>query len=356
MNYIDEHTFNGFRYIENYEDAGFAKIIHDKDVPDHLYKYYGISEYNVNALINSYLYASHPYELNDILDSSRFLFTVSEPFHFEVYKRLFKKGVFESLEDLRNFYEEDIKNDCGGYISAFYSLISKMFGIISLSENENNDLMWPHYTQEKGFQLKFKSKILYDGIVNKLNPNDRLIGLFPINYSPRILPIDISKFRGYRIPFVYSTNIKFDKWRYENEWRILISKPNMGIPFSKPGFSDLKDHNFIPENRYISYDIDSIENICLGMNFFSGSDFYVEWKGDREFIIEPIETGEKISSYLSFLNFIVEKFSDKLFVSGIKYEMDDKNLFLVRTREKVIIKKMSLSKFHLIRTEVIIKY
>jgi hypothetical protein len=356
MKNIEEHNFNGFRYFASYENGELPKIDHHKEVPEFLFKYYSLSEYNVEAMINSNLYASHPFELNDILDSSRFLFHASQPIQFEAYKKLYLK-VFHTPEKLTRFYDNDIKNDCSDYISHLYSLISTTYGVISVSENESDEFMWPHYTQEKGFQVKFNSKVLRKTIIDKLTPGSRFIGLFPLNYTCKILPIDVSKFRRFDIPFIYSTNIKFNKWIYENEWRFIISKPKMGIPFGKLGFSDVEDHKFTPVNRYIQYDIDSVETICLGMNFFSGRDFVIEWKGDRDIIIEPLKNAINYRIYLSFLNFVTERLSDKIFVSGIKYEINDKNMvILARTREKDKIEKVNQLKFKITRSEEVIKY
>lgn len=49
----------------------------------------------------------------------------------------------------------------------------------------------------------------------------------------------------------------------------------MGVPNSKLGFSELEDHDCNPRFKYINYGIESVESICLGLNFFSGSDFSV---------------------------------------------------------------------------------
>lgn len=39
--------------------------------PKSLFKYYSMSDYNVEAITQNYLFASHPFDLNDILDSKR---------------------------------------------------------------------------------------------------------------------------------------------------------------------------------------------------------------------------------------------------------------------------------------------
>ena len=69
--------YNGFRYFSNYGKGELPKVEHGWKTPEYLFKYYSFGKYSIDALINNYLYASHPYELNDILDSSRFLYFTS---------------------------------------------------------------------------------------------------------------------------------------------------------------------------------------------------------------------------------------------------------------------------------------
>jgi hypothetical protein len=327
--------------------------------PEYLFKFYNFGKYSIDSLINSYLYASHPYELNDILDSSRYLFFTSKPIEFRAYEALFFQGkkLFKTKEELIRFYEDDIKNDCSKYLSHFYAMSFNFFGVISLSEKEDNILMWPHYTQEKGFQVKLKSNLLLNSISVKLNLNDRLVGLSPINYAPKISPIDVFRFQRLDIPLIYSSNVKLDNWDYEKEWRLLVSKPKMGVPFRKLGFSDLENYNYKSVNRYIKYGAEAIDSICLGMSFFSGSDFSIQWKGEMKIEVQPRQEGKQYDYYIKFLNFIIETFSGKVYLSGIKYEKDlNDSQYLIRTKERVVITRILESKYLIERTEEIIKF
>ena len=269
----------------------------------------------------------------------------------------YSKRLFKTKEEFIRFYEDDIKNDCSEYLSHFYAMSFDFFGVISLSEKEDNILMWPHYTQEKGFQVKLKSNLLLNSISVKLNLNDRLVGLSPINYAPKIPPIDVFRFRRFDIPLIYSSNVKLDNWDYEKEWRLLVSKPKMGVPFKKLGFSDLENHNYKSENRYIKFGKDAIDSLCLGMNFFSGSDFTIQWNGEKEIQVQPRQEEKQCDYYIQFLNFIVEAFTGKVYLSGIKYETDlEGSLYLIRTKERVEIARIGESKYSILRTEEIIKF
>lgn len=362
---MEEHIFNGFRYFSTYENGMMPNIEHSKQTPEYLFKYFSFGKYNIEAFVNSYLYASHPYELNDILDSSRFLFFSSKPIEFQVYRRFYfdEKKIFETEAELEQFYELDFKNGCSNYLSHLYNVISNYYGVISLSEKEDNVLMWPHYTQEKGFQVKFKTDDILKSVSNLLGSNDRFIGLFPMNYTSKIQPIDVYKFRRFDIPLIYSTNVKLDSWEYEKEWRILISKPKMGIPFEKLGFSDIKNHDFDSKKRYINYSLDAIDSICLGMNFFSGSDFFIHWNGEKEIQVQPkkerdqFDLKHQYDLYIQFLNFIIDRIPGKIYLSGVKYETDfEGKPYLIRTKERVELTRIKDSKYSIIRTNEIIKF
>ena len=168
---VEEHKFNGFSYRMDDEKLGVEKfeVIHDKVKPENIYKFHGLSRHSVDALVNGYLYASHPIELNDTMDSSNFLLGSSKPLKFDVYKK-FLGPIFNSEKELVSFYENDSKSNDGffakGYISQMWQVLTNIFGVISLTAQDQNNLMWPHYTQEKGFQIKFKTTEI-EASVNK---------------------------------------------------------------------------------------------------------------------------------------------------------------------------------------------
>ena len=154
---IDIYEHNGFKYIKDHNDVSSkgAIIEHNKKKPENLFKFYAFNNFSIDALINSYLYASHPFELNDTLDSSPFLLYTSKSIKFSFYEK-FLGPSYKDKRELQKFYKNDAnkKNLCRGYISTLWEIVSNIFGIISMTGKENNPLMWPHYTQEKGFQIK----------------------------------------------------------------------------------------------------------------------------------------------------------------------------------------------------------
>lgn len=358
---FEEFEFNNFTYEIDYSlNENLPIINHSQSIPKSIFKFYSISKYSIDALSKNYLHASHPLELNDILDSSHFLLYSSESIDYEYYKN-FYKGVFEDENELIKLYDNDVNsNQCRKLISDIYDMSFNLLGIISLTARENNTLMWPHYTQEKGFQIKFNSHSLIKNIEQNLkNDEGELFGFYPVNYTKTLNPIDISKFRNLHIPIAYLSNIKLADWSYEKEWRIIASKKNMGIPYSKSGLNLTPDYIGNKENRQIKYDKIDIEEICVGQSFITAKDFEIEWlDNSKEFNITIKNDLETIhfNNLKNFLHIICDNYNDKLYFSGVKYELNaHSQLYLIRTKEKMKIEKIEDFKFKLTRTNEIIR-
>ena len=353
---MDLHEFNGFTYKSNEKDNTLPLIQIDgkKDKPVFVTKYYSLNENSINALINSYFYASHPFELNDYLDASSILLYTTGPLDFKFYKNLF--GNLLDNEKLQELYKVDNteKESCRNYITLFWETISNIFGIISLSGSENNNLMWPHYAQETGFQLKFNTEELEQSIKNKIGKNE-VFGLFPINYSEKLVPIDLSKFNQHYIPFFYLTNIKLKSWSYENEWRFIIGKNYMGVPYSKSPFELKPDFYVDIKNRFAYYDSNIVKEITLGHNYINRTRFHIDRVSEAITILEPIPNSESNINII-LLDFISENLKDKLFYSGVIYDKSDDGISVIRTKERMEIIKIENYKYKLTRTYEVIKF
>lgn len=335
---IEEFEYNNFKYIKNYDPEIINGVIeHIQKKPENLFKYYALNEFSVDALRNGYFYASHPFELNDLLDSSIFLYYSSRKLSIEQYQHFF--GDVYSKEELKEFYKHDIEERCTGYIQSVYEVATNLFGIISTTEKEFNTLMWPHYTQEKGFQIKFNTTELEESIEKKIHENnEQYLGFYPINYTKKLSPIDISEYDSMMLPLYYSTNIKSSKWEYEKEWRFLISKNNMGVPYTRGGLQPREDYKTDVKNRYVYYDKDLIQEITLGNDFFNKRDFHLEYSDGETFKVKPkdCELCWNYKNLNEFVNYVLEKFPDRIFYSGVKYELDENDILcLVRTKERI---------------------
>lgn len=348
------YTYNDFTYQkQGDEENDGVNIIHDKPYPKKVYKFYPINSFSVDALVNGYFYASHPYELNDFLDSSPFLLFSSKKQPLERYRTLFQNLISE--EELIEYFESD--NSGKMFIQLYWDLISNIFGIISLSSNDNSLLMWPHYTQEKGFQLTFNSKNIEKSIEEKIG-NGECFGIFPINYTTKLNPIDLDSFDSYHVPFFYATNVKIKHWEYESEWRFIIGKQMMGVPNSKVGLNIIPDYATRPQNRFTHYDNHLVEQITLGMNFFTTEHFKLEWLDGQKFKVSPIKSNKNLNyeNHKRLLIYIYENLSDKLYHSGTKYENDeDGSTFLIRTKERLNIERVAWDTYVLTRTDDLIK-
>jgi hypothetical protein len=354
----DKYTYNDFTYQKQGDkEYDGVNIIHDKPYPEKVYKFYPINSYSVDALMNGYFYASHSFELNDYMDANPFLLHTSNPLSYDLYKGLFEDIMPE--DKLQEFYNVDINRDnlCKGYISKYWEVISNISGIISLTAAENSILMWPHYTQEKGFQLTFNASALEVSIKDKIEGGE-CFGMFPINYTSNLHSIDIYEYDTMHVPFFYATNVKSNKWVYEKEWRFLIGKPMMGVPYSKIGLNTNPDFITSPVNRYTYYDKDILEQITLGMNFFTAEDFNMEWLNERQFKVSPkkIKNNWNFKSHKTLLAYIYRYLPCKIFHSGVKYEKEeDGSLFLIRTKERLEIEQVGWDTYVFTRTEEVIK-
>ena len=125
-----------------------------------------------------------------------------------------------SDEQLHNYtYEHQRENllfDESHLESVFHQTIEDIernFGIFSLTTEENNFLMWSHYSRShKGFCIGFNTRILWELTTG---------GIGPVAYD-KVLPT----FSLFEHPIMFSHKLlstKSDIWAYENEFRIIKS-------------------------------------------------------------------------------------------------------------------------------------
>lgn len=173
-----------------------------------LFKYFTLTEFNIDALENNYVYLSNPKDFNDPFDCSRNLIKEN------------KKGLtdWQYVESLNNNSE---------------------IGITCFSENGMEPLMWSHYTNSyRGFCIKLKPEFISP-------TNEELIKLKRIIYSNNPNAISKhSKFSEY-----YQLIVKLENWRYEREWRLIHKNP-------------------VRISNKFYYNENLIEEISIGYQFF----------------------------------------------------------------------------------------
>ena len=240
-------------FIYGYDEIGGYNIVPKKKVrvPSTFYKYYALTEYNVEALTNLYVYASHPKQLNDPFDCN---------------EKLIK---FDTWDDVQNLWgvQFDVFKEtystlefaCEESNRAYWYLLYKKLGLVALSPCCDNYQMWALYAQNNGFCVEFD--------VNKF-PFQHY-GPFPINYTECIPePVHIGEV-GRRIAMLIQTNVKNDWWKYENEWRLYVPNP-IGLDLKCYGSEyEMSKYNFGDEHdRKFRYPINALKSVILGPKFF----------------------------------------------------------------------------------------
>ncbi len=179
-------------------------------IPDKLFKYYSLSQNNLDALRNGYFFLSNPKVFNDPFDCCSNL-------------------IIEKRTPAIN----------GAYTPLINDIKDK--GITCFSKDGMNPLMWGHYSNSyKGFVLKFDSKL--NTTRTPEIKNDLLTGVI---YSSDPTPTTIkNSFSEY-----YQLVVKLKHWEYENEWRLIIDKNDTRL-----------------EKLY--FDKNSVEEINLGYQIF----------------------------------------------------------------------------------------
>lgn len=197
------------------------------------------------------MYASHPKQLNDPFDCNEKLIK------FDTWTDV--GTLWEDLFDnFRNVYST-LEAACIESNRAYWNILYKKLGIVSLAPRYDNYQMWALYAQNNGFCLEFDTSRL----------PFLHYGPFPINYTKTIPgPVHIGDIGGY-IAMLIQTNIKNEWWKYEDEWRLYIPKPNgFDLKFFGNEY-EMKVYNSVDEHdRKFRYPADALKSVILGPKFF----------------------------------------------------------------------------------------
>jgi hypothetical protein len=293
-----QFEFNGWKYQE--QNGG--RIIPSKEtpIPEFFVKYYSLTKYNVDALKKSYLFFTHPFTLNDPFDSCRQLVNLKMFSKRQFIKLNFtnwrfakpKEPLNEKLieKKISEWYDKNNSEFLDFNLTFFWNIVFKDWGILSLSDIDNNLLMWSYYTNHLGFAIRFKYDLFNDQDV---------IGPFPINYAESYKTIYPRSVKIERKNLLYITNVKSKYWSHENEWRFLVNRQNMSIP-------KYNDTSLSLEKRKVNYKLDKINDIIIGYKFFEDNittSYY--GKGKRLYRFDPINNTRDILR-LEILDFVIE--------------------------------------------------
>jgi hypothetical protein len=192
------------QYISELED------LKNNNLPSYLYKYKEFSEHSISNLINDTIWLSNPKDFNDPYDCT---FTINLDINgnkliennIESYPNDIKKIILEKIELTKQHLEKKISIEKN-------IKYKKSLKVFSLSENKDSILMWSHYADShKGFCIEYETiKLGYKNIKF----------IYPLVYSNKI--IDITKYKFNSFSPILNSLIKFDIWKYENEWRLVF--------------------------------------------------------------------------------------------------------------------------------------
>lgn len=333
-----EFTYKEFTYkLEN----GNHTVDCDKPIPKSFYKYYSIDKYKIDAIINNYLYATHPYSFNDSIDSSDLLLDFSN-ITLERYKGFYVRFMDNEEYQKHNFdelFKEEKKNNFSYLKKLSFQIFSKNFGLISLTTAPINILMWSHYSSESGFAIEIETLELLENL-KKLNPDLQNYCLRPIQYVDKLEKIKMfhPSFHTPDIPLLYITSVKRNDWKYEDEWRLSVYKQDMDIPFEflSPGMDNYKG----TQERKLYYSKKTIKSFILGKYFFNGSNCS-EVSFDLVFMLK---NNDKNKKFVEFVNYIYENYNDILMMSG---ELETEKSF-GRSLTKIKLEKISEYSFKII--------
>lgn len=253
------------------DDNGLLEITHKSgrrfSQPFVLYKYYSLDEKSLDAITHHYFYASKPSQLNDRFDCSNQL-VQSQSYDDEI--NLLKKSGSEqiiSLEDYCLLSEY-------GLSTAIYEIIFSEIGIISMTTNHSDILMWSHYAKNDGICVEYR--------IDYFPWN--WIGPFPIQYSKRREATLVNVNQSSLIPLLLCFQKNF-KWRYEKEWRLL---------------ANLKDN----PNRKCTYPLEAITGIYFGASFFKEKETQLDPNDEFHTIVN---LDNRVEDYrINLLDFMVD--------------------------------------------------
>lgn len=323
---MNKKSYCGFLY--GYDEKEGYNIVPQKDVilPSTFFKYYALTEYNVEALTNLYVYASHPKQFNDSFDCNENLI------EFDTWADV--QNLWGELFDKFKKTYSTLESACKESKKAYWNVLYKKLGLVSFAPCCDNYQMWALYAQNNGFCLEFD--------VNKFPFLH--YGPFPMNYTETIPgPVHIGDVGGH-IAMLIQTNVKNEWWNYENEWRLYIPNP-VGFDLKYFGSDyDMSKYNFGDEHdRKFRYPANALKCVIIGSKFFdklvtnpvSLDETDVVCCPDMEFlefkvldflarITEKVEVEIKLAhlsdfSHYEFIPIHIMKYADRKFRISNKY-------------------------------------
>lgn len=281
-----------------------------KPIPENLYKYYSLMDYNIKGINNNTIFFSQVHLLNDILEGN-----FKNLWNFDTFKNndAIQKDIKEQIINTTKYEEEFLKNR----------------GIFSICEDYKNDLLWVHYTQESGYCLEINTHELLN-CLEQQHKND--YWFYPINYPKSLspLPFDdylelyeenhgnfIRKYIDINLPIFYTLSTKEHHWHYEKEWRILLRSKKFNYivsPTQIIGDKSKEIENKEKKGGNIEIPNKVIKKVILAPHFFKNSRFN-HYDYDKDSGVELFHFINNYEGKLAydFLNVINQKYPNNIY-------------------------------------------
>ncbi|MHC4139792.1 MAG: DUF2971 domain-containing protein [Planctomycetota bacterium] len=234
----------------------------------HLYKYYAYNENSLAVLINKKIWVATPESFNDPFDCGiEFEDDTDERLLENVLGRIninpkqageTKQFAIERLNRLKETYFSNVR-------------------IFSMSENNDNILMWSHYAeQHKGFCIEF------------IRESDNNLGNFemakPINYTEDYTKVKFLDSTGNVSKSIASDSFytKSRDWHYEKEWRLFYTEGDGEKPIPSAISSIIFGLKMTEQNE------NTIRKILSGQ----GINYKKAVKADNQFKVDIIDLPE----------------------------------------------------------------
>ncbi|GIB61279.1 hypothetical protein VCSRO140_3541 [Vibrio cholerae] len=163
-----------------------------------LFKYRPVNEFTLDIIANNRIYYSKPETFNDPYDTEYFL---------RSSKRRHSNEHVENYDQIVNRYNERYRD------------IIRSTGILSLSQADDNLLLWAHYAEDhKGICIEFER-----------NP-DNILGndssTKPVRYTQSYPSFERHVFMSAESSSVVHRILwtKSKHWAYEQEWRVIVNE------------------------------------------------------------------------------------------------------------------------------------
>lgn len=189
-------------------------------------------------LLKNILYFSSKNQFNDPFDSqipTKYKLCSGKELDQYLDNLLIKRGFDGDNSNKINIAKEKLKKNPQEIQNTIDNLIEKRVGILALTENYKNLLLWAHYSNKHtGFCVEIDAQLLNKIIKAEFIKNRELAFIFKVKYQnkfPIINPCKQSFEQRTKLQFL----IKSEDWKYEKEWRILLlngSRQKVELPKS----------------------------------------------------------------------------------------------------------------------------